>query len=327
MLDLFFFNVGHGDSIAIRFPNNKWGIIDCNKNSYSSVPNVLRFLRNNDVDSLEFVCITHPHTDHFYGVNDLIEHYRENINYLILYGMYTGHNNENNSNSDLNKAIKNFVLFNRKTYKQKIKLIKSDEKINIGEISLTCINPQSDFLDNVRKQSFAQTKADYNDLSVVFVFTYKNNKIFLPGDAGRRILEPLVRNLDLHSDIVKISHHGSRENNTNEILKGLLKGNDTISVISEGQNKYNLPSQEVIEQLKFHKSEVHITCDIGNIDIVEHEVDLGQNDITDSLLEDIGSEDLLENIITSDGCIQIIIDDFGSKSITTHPSVDAINLN
>lgn len=31
MLKLYFFNVGHGDSIAINFPDNSWGVIDSQK--------------------------------------------------------------------------------------------------------------------------------------------------------------------------------------------------------------------------------------------------------------------------------------------------------
>lgn len=54
MLELYFFNVGHGDSIAIKFPNNEWGIIDCNRNINHKEPNVLTFLKSKNVKTFKF---------------------------------------------------------------------------------------------------------------------------------------------------------------------------------------------------------------------------------------------------------------------------------
>lgn len=62
-----------GESIVLELPDGRWGVIDCyarNVERPDSNPTV-RFLRQANVERLEFVCLTHPHDDHFRGMSDL----------------------------------------------------------------------------------------------------------------------------------------------------------------------------------------------------------------------------------------------------------------
>jgi beta-lactamase superfamily II metal-dependent hydrolase len=66
-----------GESIVLGLPNGTWGVVDC----YARSPDdpatnpTLAFLRSRGVESLEFVCLTHPHDDHFRGMSHLLEAY------------------------------------------------------------------------------------------------------------------------------------------------------------------------------------------------------------------------------------------------------------
>jgi len=115
MLNIYFFNVGHGDSIAVQFPDNTWGIIDCNRNRGEIDPNVLKFLKLEGIKSLRFLCLTHPHDDHFKGIDKIIEYFEENIGKFLTYNHRVGSKNETNKNSSLAK------FYQHRTYAVEIK--------------------------------------------------------------------------------------------------------------------------------------------------------------------------------------------------------------
>ncbi len=323
MLKLFFFNVGHGDSIAIRFPNGSWGIIDCQKNFNSLEPNVLTFLKNNNIEHLEFLCITHPHLDHFYGAEDIVEHFRENIKYFILYGMLTGHKNENSDSSCLVKAIKKFVAYNKTTYKNKLRLIKRNEEFNIENVSVFCYNPSIEQIENMQKISYVR-EGDYNNLSVILKLKYNDVQALFTGDAGNGLLTQISDDIS-GCQVVKIPHHGSSNTNTNKVLNSLIS-NKTYSIISAG-NKYGCPDVNVIGYLKNKLNSIVLsTVDIGEQDVVNLNIDLGQTKITQSLLDDINDDKPIQSVPFYDGCIEICINSSGFINYNLYEHVQDISI-
>ena len=87
------FDVGEGDSILVGFPVNgemKWGMIDCCERKDQFEPPVLTFIRDNGIQSLEFVCITHFHYDHYRGLPKVLDYFKENgypIHWFWRYGI------------------------------------------------------------------------------------------------------------------------------------------------------------------------------------------------------------------------------------------------
>jgi len=87
-LRLYVLDVGHGDSLIVQFPDGvSHGIVDCNLHKKSNTgfgqeydpekPKALAYFRSL-VDSglqpvVEFVCLTHPHIDHYRGYEQLLE--------------------------------------------------------------------------------------------------------------------------------------------------------------------------------------------------------------------------------------------------------------
>jgi glyoxylase-like metal-dependent hydrolase (beta-lactamase superfamily II) len=68
-------NAGVGESIVIECPDGQWGVIDCYARSTTDPDTnpTVRFLRERAVNRLEFVCLTHPHADHYRGLRQLLE--------------------------------------------------------------------------------------------------------------------------------------------------------------------------------------------------------------------------------------------------------------
>lgn len=326
MLDLYFFNVGHGDSIAINVDNH-WGIIDCNKNSYTTEPNVLKFLRAKNVNKLQFICVTHPHRDHFYGIDDIINFYGENIEEFWIYGLGTNNKNETDKKSSLANGLFLFAKLNKRNnlYKTKLKKININAFFNIGSARVRFLNPTNELLEDIRMQSILDTQSSvYNDLSIVMYIEYNGRYIFLPGDIGGDILLKFCNSVSLNSNIVKLSHHGSKPNNPIRVLDKLFVLDSKYAIISSGR-KYKLPSKDIVKYLRDELgATVYITKDLNRpqqSNQVDMNIDLGEkgNSCLEGLLQDL-EDDKPENININDGYIKISIDDSGNifENIVPH---------
>ena len=91
---------------------------------------------------------------------------------------------------------------------------------------------------------------DNNEGSIAGILSYENIKIFLSGDITTEVEQRLVwqKVLKEKVDVLKVSHHGSK-NGTSEELLEILK--PKMAIISVGaKNKFGHPTKEVLDRLK-----------------------------------------------------------------------------
>lgn len=308
MLDIYFFNVGHGDSIAINFPNGEWGIIDCNRALKTEEPPVLRFLKNNNIKKINFLCITHPHSDHYNGCEKIIEYCSNNIKNLILYDVSSMNNID--KDTSLGKALIEYKKINRTVDNALDKIIcaRRGESINIGDVVINFLNPTDRILKKLNYDEISLEKVEFNAASVIFYMLYENIKILLTADSTTSNWMEILKNNDEYvSDVIKISHHGSIENNPFNLLEKLVtKG--TYSIIStDGGIRYSsLPSAEVIKSLNKLETKLTLTSDI---DITEETEETEENNIYANSREKYVIKKLGKdiNIPRKDGYIKISI--------------------
>src|SRR5687768_11084144 len=64
-----------GESIVLGLPGGKWGVVDCYCRDVGSPARnpTLQLLKQEGARELEFVCLTHPHDDHYRGMSHLFE--------------------------------------------------------------------------------------------------------------------------------------------------------------------------------------------------------------------------------------------------------------
>lgn len=76
IFSIYFKNVGQGDSILFEWFNNEGlleiGIIDCVKKSNKSPVEDHLLLKKDKIKKIKFVILSHPHTDHFSGMESLL---------------------------------------------------------------------------------------------------------------------------------------------------------------------------------------------------------------------------------------------------------------
>jgi len=90
-----------------------------------------------------------------------------------------------------------------------------------------------------------------------------NNSYLLTGDAGFEVDRQLLdKNINLESEILKVSHHGSKHATSNEFLKAVKPEK---AVVSSGENSYGHPTEELLNRLKNINAQIFRTDEIGDV--------------------------------------------------------------
>jgi hypothetical protein len=137
------------------------------------------------------------------------------------------------------------------------------------------------FINNPIKNNFLRIynklKLKANDCSIVSEFIDENNKVdaLFTGDSGKKVFNRLIKEKKLNcSNILKVPHHGSKENINKKIMS---KINPNIAIVSHnngifGTQKDPHPSKEVIDLLREKPIETLYTNDVIKSDTSYNEI-------------------------------------------------------
>ena len=88
---------GFGESIVLRLPNGKVGVVDCCSPTLKATDSVSRFQANPTLryvrevlqaDRLAFLCFSHPHEDHGRGLSHLMLEYQDKIDEIWIFDAF-----------------------------------------------------------------------------------------------------------------------------------------------------------------------------------------------------------------------------------------------
>lgn len=288
MLEIYFFNVGHGDSIIIKFPNGAWGVIDCHRNYEKRNPNVLKFLKEHLINNLSFICVTHPHSDHIRGLDILEREYKQKIDKFLIYGLSTGSPCEKHKDTPLMKTLLSFTNSGKDA--KKLFIVNRGYREYFGDAELIVLNPSEEIRNKITLKQYAVEHLDFNEESVVILVKYAGKQILLTGDIPTAPWDIILNDYpDIKADIIKISHHGSKINNDSILLEKIIKPNAYAIISTDGGKKYaTLPSEEVINYLRNTLNcTVLNTSELGIIADETQDIDLATNEIIDMISEKV----------------------------------------
>ena len=268
-----FLDVGQGDCIVIQLPDGKNMIIDSGK--YNSCQDVISdFTEANDIDTFDYLLLTHQDDDHSGNMNWVIDNYK--IKYIFRPNNYSGHKDSSILPEEFNPDVDGYDS-NTKTYSE-FMISAYNEKCTV-EI----FNKDSDFTNEIK---FGNNKYSYtfnfwtptasrmdieysdpNNYSPIMTLEYGDKKIMFTGDAE---LENISEYLESYGssnnvDVLKVGHHGSENATTSEFLTAI---DPEFAVIQCGiNNSYGHPHAEVINRLQAHDSGIEIFRNDANGDI------------------------------------------------------------
>lgn len=224
-LEVVFFDVGQGDAIFIETPKKQQILIDGGPSSIilEKLGREIPFYDN----TLDLIILTHPERDHLAGLIDVLKRYKvENI-------LWTG----------IKRDTPEFKTWERKILEEKanIKIAQAGQKITASKIVLEILYP----FENLMGQEFK----DSNNNSIISRLVSGGNSFLFTGDVYQSAEKELLESgVNLDSDILKVSHHGSKTSTGEDFVE---KVSPAIAVISLAKgNPYQHPHQEVLDILK-----------------------------------------------------------------------------
>ncbi len=246
-LDVIFFNVGQGDAIYVKTPNNKTVLID-GGSSYD-IDYFLYKLKPLQKCNLDVVVLTHPHKDHVFGLLRVLERCRVG---MVLHNDVTFKSRAYNDFKNLleNKNVRQATI--------------EQGSLLLDGVEFIILWPSGEFLNDERQKNSIKNP---NNLSVVLLVDYDDTEVLLTGDAESDILQKIdtksiTSKVENGLDIYKVSHQGAKDGLNKAFIDAL---DIKRAVISVGNNSYGHPSEEVLMYFKSRKIEVLRTDQQGTI--------------------------------------------------------------
>lgn len=261
---LVFLDVGHGDSILLETPGNKVCIIDCNK--YHGRTPVVDYLKKHNIKNLEFICITHPHADHFLGMLEVINCIHDNsgkINFFADCGFSPKELDLEFLEEDKSKYYFELYKMVGKLFKGKLIECKENTLLyaeNGFEIRALLPDASTTRIELRKKSQNRERNVDLNVFSIVLQITYGNTNVLLLSDSNRKSQEKVRTNIKNHCSInvFKISHHGSIESYNSELVRKWKNTDQSFAIISAGC-VYGCPASEVLKNLTILNLDTYAT--------------------------------------------------------------------
>lgn len=299
-----FLDVGQGDCIIIELPDGKNMIIDSGKNN-NCQDVISDFTEENNIDTFDYLLLTHQDDDHSGNINWVIDNYK--VNYIFRPNNHSQHSLTSNLPVEFNTKTEGGYISKTKTYAEFL-VSAYNEKCTVE-----VFNKDSDFSneiifeDNTYKYSFnfwTPTSdrdkiiyGDPNDYSPIMTLEYGKTKIMFTGDAELDNIEEYINKYGNSNDIdvLKVGHHGSE----NATIEAFVRAIDPeFAVIQCGEdNSYGHPHEETLDILTNHEGGVtiyrndtngNITLSYGFSDIISSEsFGLQYNDCSKNLIPGI----------------------------------------
>ena len=250
-LEIYFIDVGQGDSTLIITPTDKKILIDGGGSEYSTYnigENILLpYLLDRGVKSLDYVIISHFDSDHVGGILYVLEEI--SVKNVIIGKQYeTSDNLEEFLEITSEKNINIYVA-------------EAGDRINIeNNLYFDILWPQSDEMisENAINNNSLVCKLNYKDFSMLFTGDIEEV-------AENAILEKYKNPDILKSTVLKVAHHGSKTSSSIDFLYAV---SSKIALIGVGENNsYGHPASETLEKLEQIDTSIYRTDTMGEITI------------------------------------------------------------
>lgn len=237
--ELYFFDVGQGDSQLVSLPGGVRLLIDGGAGTKvldglaRALPPASRYI--------DLVLLTHPQLDHFGGLIEVVKKY--DVGTFIT----SGAKSSTRSYQELLGLISDKRL--------PFVVLGAGDRIRYGDYILEILGPPAANL----------TSKDLNDASLVTLLRAAGFKALYTGDIGFDYENQLAAIYDLGADILKVPHHGSKYSSGQNFLNEVKP---KVAVIGVGKNSYGHPTREALARLASTGSLIYRTDRDGTLKVI-----------------------------------------------------------
>ena len=241
-LNVFYLNVGQGDSEFIELPGGQTMLIDASTYEYGQV--ITDFIKSRGHERIDYLIATHPHADHIGGMTTILD------------------------NFDVGDIFMPNALTNTKTYENLLtKILEKEIPVTEAKAGLNIL--YNNILSVSMLAPSSEIYSDLNNYSAVVRIVYNDTSFLFMGDAEVKSENEILKSFsisDIRSNVIKIGHHGSSTSTSSEFIQSV---SPQYAVISCGiNNEYGHPHEQTINRLLNLGIEVLRTDISGTIQFV-----------------------------------------------------------
>lgn len=274
-------NVQHGNSIVVEHASTSgqhFGLVDCNA-PLNATPRAIDTLGRLGATYLSFICLTHPHKDHYSGLFEVIRRFNKNIG--MFYSCPLGDLLNNRQRlTTLSRNLHRLLKMSdgeteRKAALELLQILRwaSDRTkdweecagfesriapVGFKDVSIKVLQPpravKGNYVNRIEKNDpMIIGHIDDNNLSIALQFEYCGASVIIGGDSTGvnwqlRERYEVNSNTKPLANAVVLPHHGSRDDNTTAIIDRLF-AKIGRRYAATSANGISHPSPEVVQDL------------------------------------------------------------------------------
>ncbi len=238
-------DVGQGDASLIEFPNGKHLLVDTGPSSRrfdAGERTIIPFLKRKGISKLDYLLITHPHSDHVGGAGSILKSIQVDTLIMNFFGSCNRQTRE--------------VLEIAQIRNVGLKAAYAGSQIQIDSNARV-------YVLYPNQNQLAEKNA--NNSSLVLKVLYGNASMLLVGDAEDMVEQRMLAryNAFLASDMLKVGHHGSISSTSEEFLKIIHPQTAIVSVGTH--NQFRHPSPFILKRIAMYSIGITRTDKMGAI--------------------------------------------------------------
>lgn len=249
-LHVIFCDIGQGDAVVIKTPNNKYILYDGGPDRLvlQCLADAMPFWHR----KVDMVILSHPHADHFFGMFYVLERYDV--------GLF--------ATEDLVNETKAYQELIRQIDKKKIRktFVSAGDAWEVGGVRVDVVGPSEVYLQKTSPGGKIGESKEF--ASLVLQLQYDSFSTLLTGDSQVQGLEDAADQVQGEIDVFHVPHHGSKSGLDEKMLFTLKP---SLAVVSVGaENRYNHPHPQIMELLQSQQIKTLRTDQMGDIEIVSN---------------------------------------------------------
>ncbi len=231
-------DVGQGDGFLL-VQDGRTALVDCG--TASAGEDIVKYLQDLGISSIDYVFGTHPHDDHMGGMYEVITNF--DIGKVIIPEI-------NNVEVTSNWYLK--LMKELKDGGYQVEHPEVGTVYDLGEALIKVIGP------------IQEPTSNKNNYSIVLKVSFGEMDMIMTGDAEKTVEKDILEaGEDLEAEILKVGHHGSDTSTSEEFLEAINP--DYALISAEVGNKYKHPIISVMEELKERDILVYRTDESGTV--------------------------------------------------------------
>lgn len=222
---IYFFNAGKADAMIIS-NNDRYIMIDTGTEDLSD--EILSYLKDNNINKLDYLIITHFDKDHVGSASKIID----SIDVENVF----------QSNVPTDSKYYNNYISSLKSNNIEPQIITGDYEFILGDLNVVVNGPNTIY-----------DKNESNNSSLIVSINYNNTNYLFMGDSENARIKDFLKENNNTYEFIKIPYHGHYQKRLNDLLEGTkpmyavitssendMEDEETLDLLSELDIKYYL---------------------------------------------------------------------------------------